>query len=243
MDGCDTISRATVGLPEMLCRLLSSRASTIWRILRWTLVALLLWTAIDVMTIRSAISRPERKHNQANIGRVYIASIHWNNEAILKSHWTSRVAELANALGRHNIFVSVKESGSWDKTKEALLELGDGLDRAQIRSSIVLDNATHEQEINKTPANVGWVWTARDKMELRRIPYLAGQRNEAMAPFWRMYEGGEKFDKILFLGDVVFTLDDVYKLLATRDGDYTAACAMDFKQAPYFYVSIHGPAP
>ena len=220
----------------MLIRQLLGRSGTAWRLSKWVIVALVLWTALDTLLVRRALARSEMQHEPPRDERIFIASIHWNNEAMLRSHWTPRVVELAKAIGNEKVFVSVKESGSWDKTKEILKDLGHELGQAGIRSQIMLDNTTHEQEVDQTPAESGWVWTTRNKMELRRIPYLARQRNEAMSPLYQMYEQGVKFDKILFLGDVVFSVDDVWKLLATRNGSYGAACALDFKTAPYFYV-------
>jgi len=43
-------------------------------------------------------------------------------------------------------------------------------------------NSTHEDEVTRVPEQEeqGWIWTSRGRKELRRIPYLAGLRNQAM---------------------------------------------------------------
>lgn len=167
--------------------------------------------------------------------RIYIASIHWNNEAVLKQYWVPALLRLVKAIGQENVFVSIQESGSWDDSKGALTYLEQELEKEGIRKKIILDPTTHLDEINKPPAKSGWIMTPRDKMELRRIPYLAGLRNLVMEPLYQMEQEGEKFDKILFLNDIVFTNDDVRNLLSTRGGQYAAACSLDFSKPPKFY--------
>src|SRR4051794_24727528 len=49
----------------------------------------------------------------------------------------------------------------------------------------------------------------RNKTELRRIPFLANLRNRSLQPFFDLEKNGQTFDQILFLNDVVFTLEDV----------------------------------
>lgn len=53
----------------------------------------------------------------------------------------------------------------------------------------------------------GWIFTGRGKSgwEIRRIPYLAKLRNKAMEPL-RGLSPGEKFNKVLWINDVVFTV-------------------------------------
>jgi Cryptococcal mannosyltransferase 1 len=55
--------------------------------------------------------------------RIFIASTHWNNEAIIRSHWNTAILELVREIGVKNIYISIYESGSWDDTKGALREL------------------------------------------------------------------------------------------------------------------------
>lgn len=82
----------------------------------------------------------------------------------------------------------------------------------------------------------GWIFTGRGEKgwEIRRIPYLAKLRNEALEPMLNM-EHRRKFDKVLWINDVVFTTEDVTTLLSTRDGEYTSACALDFSKSAETY--------
>lgn len=204
---------------------------------RRLLVALLLfWTLRDSLQYlhlqRRLKSQPVR---QIEPQSVYVASTHWNNAKILKDHWNGQIIDLVKHVGSENVFVSVYESGSWDDSKTALRQLQDALNALDIPNSIVLDPTTHKDEINARPAGYGWIDTPRGRKELRRIPYLANLRNKSLEPLAKLYEQGQRFDKILFLNDVVFDVDDVLSLLATNDGAYAAACALDFSKPPSLY--------
>ncbi|EEH03172.1 conserved hypothetical protein [Histoplasma capsulatum G186AR] len=169
------------------------------------------------------------------IRSVYVASTHWNNEAILRSHWNAAVVELARKFGKENIYVSVYESGSWDDSKGALRELDMQLGELGVDRTIVLDPTTHENEISKPPAEEGWIDTARGKRELRRIPYLAHMRNKSLEPLEKLVRAGRTFDKIIFLNDVIFSMADIITLLNTRSGSYAATCSLDFAKPGLFY--------
>jgi len=138
--------------------------------------------------------------------KVFIASIHWNNEEILRSHWVPAILELVHNLGERNVYVSVQESGSWDDSKGILRELDLALEKAGVRRRIVLDDTTHADEIGKEPAASGWIQTPRGARELRRVPYLARLRNLVLGPLEELAKAGERFDRVLFVNDVVFTV-------------------------------------
>ncbi|KAK4505662.1 hypothetical protein PRZ48_003627 [Zasmidium cellare] len=214
------------------------RSSLFQRCLQIIGVLVLAWTAIEVLYVRTAIVREAAKE-PPRLGKekVFIASIHWNNEAILRSHWNQAVVDLAKEIGRENVYVSIQESGSFDDSKAALRQLDTQLHEAGISRKIILDNTTHFDEVSRTPAEAepGWIRTPRGQVELRRIPYLAKLRNLAMKPLYVLEKAGLKFDKILFLNDVVFNNRDVRNLLSTRDGEYAAACSLDFKHGSSFY--------
>lgn len=206
------------------------------RIVRQGIVlALVLISIFDITQVLRALSTTTVEPAPRRPERVYIASIHWNNEPILRSHWNDAVIALAGALGRENVYVTVYESGSWDNSKDALKELDLALEAHQIRRNITLSDTTHGDEISATPQGPGWIDTPQGKKELRRIPYLSRLRNWSLEPLQELVRQGEKFDKILFLNDVVFTTEDVFRLLDTNNGDFAAACALDFSHPPQVY--------
>lgn len=141
--------------------------------------------------------------------RIFIASTHWNNEIVLRSHWNTAVLNLVQSLGPENVYVSVVESGSYDNTKGALIELDYYLGELGINRTISLSEASHADAISRVPEpdEEGWVDTPQGRRELRRIPFLSRERNESLKPLTALEtELGLRFDKILFLNDVVFTV-------------------------------------
>lgn len=165
------------------------------------------WTLVEVLHIKY-VHVQESQFQELTLGseRIYIAGLHWNSEQILREAWIAAVVDLANAIGRDNVFVSIQESGSWDDTKGALILLDQLLEENNIPRRIVLDHTTHLDEVTKPHAGQGWIETPIGTTELRRIPYLARLRNVAMEPLYDQESAGIMYDKVLFLNDVVFTV-------------------------------------
>lgn len=132
--------------------------------------------------------------------------VNWNNEYILRSHLSKAITELSWKLGPENIYISIYESGSYDNTKGALVELDAELEQLKVPRNITLSYVSHADEIAAPPDGEGWVVTPRGKKELRRIPYLSRVRNHSLESLRRLAKQGTHFDKILFLNDVVFTV-------------------------------------
>jgi hypothetical protein len=167
-------------------------------------LAVLLYHVFEIAQILRCLSNPTTDEVAPRPERVYIASLHWNTEKLLRSHWNDAVVALANALGRDNVFITVYETGSWDDSKGALKELDLALGAHNIRRNITLSPTTHLDEMSASARGQGWVDTPRGRKELRRIPYLSRLRNLTLEPLRQLVLRGERFDKILFLNDVVF---------------------------------------
>ncbi|EXJ93027.1 hypothetical protein A1O3_01583 [Capronia epimyces CBS 606.96] len=205
---------------------------------RTTLItAILLITLFDVVGYHRLSIDTTANNREAGAGtqKIFIASIHWNNEAVLRGYWNTAVLALAKQFGVENVYISVYESGSWDDSKGALRELDQQLDKLGVNRTVVLDKTTHQDEISQQPGPSGWIDTPRYMRELRRIPYLSRLRNLSLSPLETLRQSGVVFDKILFLNDVVFEVDDVLALLATNGGNYAAACSLDFARPPQYY--------
>jgi len=157
--------------------------------------------------------RPLGKRPRPSYRKIYISSTHWNNEAILRSHWNTAVVNLVKEFGPSNVYVSIYESGSWDDSKGALQDLDRRLEALGVEKTIILDETTHGDEIAKPPSKTGWIDTPRGKRELRRIPYLSRLRNLTLRPLERLLTEGRSFDRILFLNDVVFTVERLVRIL------------------------------
>ncbi|KAM3077339.1 hypothetical protein ACMFMG_006689 [Clarireedia jacksonii] len=193
----------------------------------------------NVSSDRTSRARPES---------IFIASIFRNSEYMLRKNWTEALLVLANHLGPQNIYISVVESGSMDDTKGALADLDGILGGMGVERTIELGMDLEGQlaELARVPGEgedrSGWLFTGRKEKsesgwEMRRIPYLAKLRNRAMEPLLRVWEEGRgrKFDKVLWINDVVFTTEDVAALLSTNAGSYAAACSLDFSHPNNYY--------
>jgi hypothetical protein len=187
----------------------SRRSSSL---VRYLVIAFFIWTAIDAAFVYHALSAAARGFPAQGVlrkpARVFIASIHWNNEYVLRNFWNKGVLDLARTFGPDNVFVSIFESGSWDNSKAALRELDDALGVLGVQRKVILDDTTHEDEIAHPPPDPkpGWVRTQRGRIELRRIPYLSRLRNKSLEPLVELAENGTEFDYVLFLNDVVFSV-------------------------------------
>lgn len=176
------------------------------RAFRATVLIFALFCIVDVLSLISVRQhqRLPAKTPDVRGQKIFIASIHWNNEPILRSNWNLAVLNLVDYFGAENVYVSVYESGSWDDSKQALRALDNDLERKGVPRTVRLNETTHADEM-KQPVTDGWIQTPRGQKELRRIPYLSKLRNLALEPL-NYSSNGTRFDKVLFLNDVVFTV-------------------------------------
>lgn len=173
----------------------------------------------------------------------FIVSVHRNTGAILPE-WGAAVLALVDYLGSANVYFSALESGSQDDTKDKLTALKAQLDDRHVPNTVTLGQTVWQQldemwarPAPDAPRQEGWIWNQEDKVyDKRRITYLARERNRAMEPMLQAEERrGVTFDKVLWLNDVIFDVEDFVTLLHTRDGAYAAACSMDYKHPPAYY--------
>ena len=226
------------------------RNSTFKLITRASLLLLFLFNSVQLLLIKSAqrisLETPQTYNLMSHRPtRLFIAGIHWNNEKVLRERWNAAVVEVVQYFGPENVYVSIYESGSWDDSKGALGELDGKLADLGVERTLILDPETHQDSISHPPPNDvegdGWIVTPRGKNELRRIPYLAKLRNRVMEPLHKLAspsessESAQFFDTVLFLNDVYFSLDQLLTLLSTNNGNYAAACSLDFSKPPLYY--------
>lgn len=204
--------------------------------LRFLLLLLVIWDSIHCISLylhqSAALNAPPPPPNSK---RIYIAAQHYNSAPLLRSRWNAALCELVQVLGVENVFVSIYESGSYDETQDALRELDVTLEALKIRRQINFSDISHADEIARHPTDHGWIKTPDGQKRLRRITFLSSVRNNVFTPLERLTAEGEHFDTILFLNDVVFSSEDVLRVLDTNGGNYAAACALDFSKPPYFY--------
>lgn len=154
--------------------------------------------------------RAEDLASSSHLKSIYIASVQYNSDVILQAHWIPSLLQLVKELQAVdlNVYVSIYESGSEDGTKATLSELAASLKSLSIDHTVHLDNETHAAAIEKSLSSTstsGWLRTRYGK-ELRRISYLANVRNRALEPLRALNQAGIRFDKVLFLNDVVHSV-------------------------------------
>lgn len=201
------------------------------RVTRIAILLFLLFNFLEVLRIHHNLGNGhvQRRSKDASASarpreRIYIASMHFNNAEILKSHWNNAVIGLTEKFGPKNVFVSIFESGSWDDSKEVLRDLDRELEKLGVPHRIEVSDKTHQDELDNGDKGEGWIDTPRDKRELRRIPYLSRLRNKTIKDLLELHKQGTEFDKVLFLNDVVFTVNSHESHVASWAGADVRVC-------------------
>ncbi|KAL1928523.1 hypothetical protein VTP01DRAFT_2879 [Rhizomucor pusillus] len=172
---------------------------------RYTFLALLILGILSLIC-RYYLESGKQSTNLSTTDRppsIFVAANLRNNARILRN-WIKQVELLVKWAGPSRVFVSIYENGSRDETKAILKEWEEQLSKKNIAHRIVTEDASSIKGV-------------------RRIPRLANIRNKALEPF----EPG-KYDRLLFLNDISFRVEDAIELINTNQGDYDAACGMDF---------------
>ncbi|KAF7975233.1 hypothetical protein HWV62_10196 [Athelia sp. TMB] len=115
------------------------------------------------------------------------------------------------------LFVSVLENGSKDRTPAFLGVLARLLDTHGVAYRI----------------EVGGAEAKADKSGGRRIIELVELRNEVMQPLYNgsaaLSAGIERFERVLFLNDIIFCAADILEILYEHDAQHAdMACALDW---------------
>ncbi|KAH9942749.1 cryptococcal mannosyltransferase 1-domain-containing protein [Amylocystis lapponica] len=158
--------------------------------------------------VQHALAHP-RPEGYFNGERIFIAAMFYNNEHVLP-HWSATLLKVVQYLGTDNVFVSIVESNSVDRTRDILRTLDGKLADAGVRRRILLDDQTVQR-----PQDMAWN---------PRIEFLSAVRNRALEP---LVEAGG-FDKVLFSNDIFIEPESIVELLKTADGAYDMACGLDF---------------
>ncbi|KAL8841458.1 MAG: hypothetical protein Q9170_000921 [Blastenia crenularia] len=237
----------TRGLKRPRRRTISRRgpwARRLWfclQCLAGALFALILFTAVfkpsytyrpahyDVLRQRIAASKDYGRGNPEN-EKIFIAtSIYDKGGRLANGAWGRGLLDLIDLLGNRNVFLSIYENDAGEKAKEALSSLKD---RVQCPSEITFERHV---SLKTVPSVVLPDGSERTK----RIAYLAEIRNRALRPLDKPSE--VRYDKLLFLNDVVFDPVELVQLLFSTNANekgkssYLAACAVDFINPFKFY--------
>ncbi|KAH6644944.1 cryptococcal mannosyltransferase 1-domain-containing protein [Truncatella angustata] len=167
--------------------------------------------------------------------KVFISvSLYDKNGHLADGKWGELLLRLIHMIGAENVFLSIYENDSGPGGASALEHLQTKL---SCRHKIVNDAHVPIQDFPTIRMPDG---TNR----VKRISYLSEMRNRALRLLDRLNKvelGTARFDKILFLNDVIFNPTDAANLLFSTnigaDGraHYLSVCALDFIQPLQFY--------
>ncbi|EGE81987.1 hypothetical protein BDDG_04930 [Blastomyces dermatitidis ATCC 18188] len=174
-------------------------------------------------------SKDPGKGNSRNEKVFIAASLYDRDGELARGRWGENVLELIRLLGNDNVFLSIYESNSGPEGEAALKEFEA---KVQCKRSIGYEE---RMDIDAVPH----VTLADGSERIKRIAYLAEARNRALRPLDD--PASDRFDKLLYLNDVVFDPIDALQLLFSTNMDergtpqYRAACAVDFINPFKFY--------
>lgn len=182
-------------------------------------------------TLRDAVqaSNDPGRGNPRNEKVFIAASIYDKGGDLAGGKWGTQLLQLVDMLGDKNVFVSIYENDSGEEGARALREL-DGLITSP--KAIVFEE---HLDLNTLPS----VTIPGGEKRIKRIEYLAKARNNALKPLEADPE--TRYDKVLYLNDILFDPVDALQLLfstnVNEDGasQYRAACAVDFDNPFKFY--------
>ncbi|EME44974.1 glycosyltransferase family 69 protein [Dothistroma septosporum NZE10] len=180
--------------------------------------------------------RVQEQRLTANVNneKVFIAASLLDKKGeLLSGPWARSVLQLVDILGKDNVFLSIYED---DPTQEAQVALDNFGKNVTCQHQLF----TEKLDKNKLPH----VSTPDGDVRLKRIEFLATVRNRALRPLQDPTSPtfNTKFDKLLYLNDVMFDPIDAANLLFSTNADeetgrtqYRAACAVDFINPVKFY--------
>lgn len=181
--------------------------------------------------LRDAVSQSTRS-GRGNIRneKIFVAASLYDRDGNLAGgEWGNRVLQLIDLLGGDNVFLSIYENDSGPQGKSALQGFKE---RVPCKSSIIFEEHLDLDSLPRVTVPGG-------QERIKRIEYLAEVRNRALKPLDDDPE--TRYDKLLYLNDVIFDPVDALQLLFSTNADqngvaqYRAACAVDFINPFKFY--------
>ena len=133
----------------------------------------------------------------------------YNNEKVIP-YWSDSIIKAIQYLGADNVFVSIVESRSDDRSPALLQQLDERLDLMRVPRRIL----TQDKAITRPD----------DMSNDERIYFLSALRNRVLEPL--VENGG--YDKVIFSNDIYIEPETIIELLYTAEGEYDMACGMDY---------------
>ena len=225
------------------------RRSPLWRLVQ--LAALVPYVICGLLLIAGVFfpgySNPPLRYDElrhrvlehgetANIynEKIFIAASLYDKEGeIVSGQWGQSVLHLIDILGPQNVFLSIYENDP-DPLAQAVLD--------SFAQNVTSAKAIVTEQLDLSKLH--HVSTPDGTQRLKRIEFLADVRNRALRPLYdeTSIAHSTRFDKLLYLNDIVFDPIDAANLLLSTNVDemtgrtqYRAACATDFIMPFKFY--------
>lgn len=176
----------------------------------------------EILRKRSLQTNENGRANPNNEKVFIAASIYDKGGSLVGGAWGKAILGLLELLGPENVFLSIYESDSGD---EAQVAFNGFEDKVQCQHKLVFEDQLPIEDLPKVTLPDG-------SHRVKRMAYLAEARNRALRPLDE--PSNTKYDKLLFLNDVIFDPIDAAQLLLSTNLDgngrasYRAACAVDF---------------
>lgn len=162
--------------------------------------------------------------------KIFIAtSVYDKNGHLVHGAWGNALLALIDLLGEKNVFLSIYENDAGQTAEDAL---SNSKARVPCVTEVIFDR---HLPLDTVPA----VMMPDGSERTKRIAYLAEVRNRALRPL--QTKEAVRYDKLLFLNDVVFDPIEAVQLLFSTNANehgrssYLAACAVDFINPFKFY--------
>ena len=162
--------------------------------------------------------------------KIYIAaSVYDEGGHLLGGTWGEAVLELIDILGNRNVYLSIYENTAGEMAQVRQFEFER---KIQCQHTLVYEDPPSLDTFNQITLPDG-------SRRTKRVAYLAEARNKALEPLQELQD--KKFDKLLYLNDVIFDPIEAAQLLLSTNMDehghtaYRAACAVDFINPFKFY--------
>jgi hypothetical protein len=176
---------------------------------------------------------------------VFIATTLYDPAGLfVRGKWGNAVRELVQLLGPSNVHLSIYENDPDPRAKDALEAFGKQITcasppaRMNCKINLFAGNISLVSE-HLPMESFPRVLLPNSERLIERMAFLSEVRNRALRALRQ--DGSPRFDKLLFLNDVIFNPIDALQLLFSTNADssgraqYGAACAVDFINPFKFY--------
>ncbi|KAL8802457.1 MAG: hypothetical protein Q9200_006578 [Gallowayella weberi] len=183
----------------------------------------------EALAKRARASKISGRGNPANEKIFIAASIYDKGGHLVNGAWGNALLDLVDILGDKTVFLSIYENDAGEKAEDAINNF-----RARVPCPNEIVFEPHVS-LETFPSVVMPDGSER----VKRIAYLAEIRNRALRPLDE--PTSVKYDRLLFLNDVVFDPIEAVQLLFSTNSkesgqsSYLAACAVDFINPFKFY--------